>query len=369
MFRIPLSSLSACVVAIFVSVAPVGLAAEPAPSPFPRLSSETTLTRIAFGSCLDEEKAPPAWQTILDRNPQLFMMVGDNVYADSIAGRYIGPDLRAMAEAYAALNAQPGFQRLRAEVPLLGVWDDHDYGVDDGGVEHPKKAEAKQLFADFFDVPRDDPMRSREGIYRASIHGPPGRRVQVILLDTRWFRSELKRTDRPNEPGRQRYIPDDDPSKTLLGGAQWQWLEQELRKPAEVRLIVSSIQVLADGHGWERWRNQPHELKRLFSLIETTQAKGVLLLSGDRHRAGLYRHIEQSPYPLYELTSSSLNAGVESRRPEVDPQRIGGRLYPGENFGYIEIDWDSAVIHLDVLSLPEGRRVRGVTVAIEELKP
>lgn len=338
------------------------------PTPLPRLSPDTTLTRIAFGSCLDEEKPPPRWETIIDRNPDLFMMIGDNVYADSVGGRYVGPDLAAMASAYATLGSQPGFRKLRAAVPLLAVWDDHDYGVDDGGAFHPNKDDAKRLFADFFDVPVDDPMRSREGIYRSSIHGPVGRRVQIILLDTRWFRSELKRTDKLNEPGRQRYLPDDDPAKTLLGEAQWQWLEQQLRQPAELRLIVSSIQILADGHGWERWRNLPRELQRLFSLIDRTEAKGVILLSGDRHRAGVYRHTSDSPYPLTEITSSSLNAGVDSRRPEVDPQRLGGKLYPGENFGFIDIDWALGVVNLDVLSLPEGRRVRGLTLAIAELQ-
>jgi alkaline phosphatase D len=337
--------------------------------PYPRLDPRLPLERIAFGSCLDEEKPELRWQTLLDRDPQLFMMLGDNVYADSIGSRDVGPDLIEMRRAYARLGTQAGFRELRSKVPLLAVWDDHDYGLNDGGEENPIKVEARSIFADFFDVPVDDPMRSREGTYRAGIYGPPGRRVQIILLDTRYFRSSLKVTDQRNAPGKQRFVPDDDPKKTMLGEAQWRWLEDQLRQPAEVRLIVSSIQVIAEGHGWEGWRTMPLELARLTRLIEESRAKGVIFLSGDRHRAAAYRRVEGTPYPFYELTSSSLTSGVESRQPEVDPQRLGGRLYAGENFGMVQIDWELGVVSLDILSLPQGRRVRGVTLAIAELQP
>jgi alkaline phosphatase D len=356
-------SVSALVLAAFF-VAGTALAA-----PYPRLDPKAPLERIAFGSCLDEEKPAPRWATVLDQNPQVFMMLGDNVYADSVGSRDVGPDLNEMRRAYATLSAEPGFAHLRSRVPLLGVWDDHDYGLNDGGVENPIKVDAKNIFADFFDMPVDDAMRSREGIYRSAIYGPAGRRVQIILLDTRWFRSPLKDTDERNAPGKQRFVPDDDPDKTMLGDAQWQWLETQLRQPAELRLIVSSVQVIAEGHGWEGWRTLPRELVRLTRTIEKTRANGVIFLSGDRHRAAAYRRIDGTPYPFYELTSSSLNSGVSSRQPEIDPQRLGGRLYAGENFGMVQIDWELGVVSLDILSLPTGRRVRGVTLAIAELQP
>ncbi|MBM4232368.1 MAG: alkaline phosphatase family protein [Gammaproteobacteria bacterium] len=336
---------------------------------YPRLDPRLPLERIVFGSCLDEEKTPPRWQTLLDRDPQLFMMLGDNVYADSVGVSDVGPDLVEMRRAYAALDAQAGFRDLRSKVPLLAVWDDHDYGLNDGGEENPIKVEAKSIFADFFDVSADDPMRLREGIYRAGIYGPTGHRVQIILLDTRYFRSPLKPTDQRNAPGKQRFVPDDDPKKTILGEAQWQWLEEQLRQPAELRFIVSSIQVIAEGHGWEGWRMMPLERTRLTRLINETKANGVIFLSGDRHRAAAYRRVEGTPYPFYELTSSSLNSGIESRQPEIDPQRLGGGLYAGENFGMVQIDWELGVVSLDILSLSAGRRVRGVTLAIAELRP
>ena len=355
---------------LVLSAVAIGAVPPAATAPqLPRLAPETLIERIAFGSCLDEEKTPPPWYEIRARQPNLFMMLGDNVYADTESGAYVGPNLDVMRSSYAKLAAQTGFQSLRASTPILAVWDDHDYGVNDGGSENPIKQEAKEIFASFFDVSVDDPMRSREGTYRADIYGPAGRRVQIIQLDTRWLRSPLKETDELNAPGKQRFVPDNDPGKTLLGKTQWEWLAEELRKPADLRFIVSSIQVLAEGHGWERWGNFPHEQRRLFDLIRDTAANGVIFLSGDRHRAAAYRQIKDTPYPFYELTSSSLNAGVASRQPEIDPQRLGGKLYPGENFGEIEIDWARGVVRLDILTLPGAERVRGVTVSLEELRP
>jgi hypothetical protein len=124
-------------------------------SPLPKLTPDTLIERVAFGSCLDEEKTPPPWDDIRARRPDVFMMLGDNVYADTEAGVYVGPNVEVMQRSYAALAAQPSFQALRAETPTLAVWDDHDYGINDGGVENPIKHEAKEIFSKFFDIPAD----------------------------------------------------------------------------------------------------------------------------------------------------------------------------------------------------------------------
>ena len=59
----------------------------------------------------------------------------------------------------------------------------------------------------------------------------------------------------------------------MLGAAQWAWLRAQLLQPAELRLIVSSVQVLAEGHGWEGWDNLPLERTKLLGLIDETAAR------------------------------------------------------------------------------------------------
>ena len=152
-------------------------------------------------------------------------------------------------------------------------------------------------------------------MYSTQVFGPVGRRVQVILLDGRYHRSPLGKGFKPGEPGdgyRGKYIPNTDEGATMLGETQWRWLEQQLKVPADIRLIGSGIQVVADEHGSEKWGNFPNERQRLFKLIRDTKATGVVILSGDRHLAEIARLPGDSVlgvgYPLFDITSSSLNA-------------------------------------------------------------
>ena len=125
-------------------------------------------------------------------------------------------------------------------------------------------------------MPENSARRRREGVYHAEVFGPPGRRVQIILMDTRYFRGPLLRNP-VKGPDAGKYIPNTDRSVTMLGPAQWAWLSDQLSRPAELRLLISSIQVLAQDHGWERWMTLPHERTKLFNLIRSTGAEGVLM--------------------------------------------------------------------------------------------
>lgn len=340
---------------ITVSAGPVSHAESP------RLAENASLERIAFGSCLRQDRPQKIWNDILAVDPQLFLMIGDNVYGDVSSG-----EMRELKAAYAVLDANPDFRRARSSVPFMAIWDDHDYGANDAGAEFPLKEEAERLFRQFWQIPDTDPRAGRPGLYTSSIVGPPGRRVQIVLLDTRTFRSPLKRTDRRGARGKERYLPDADPAKTILGPAQWAWLTEKLRRPADLRLVISSIQVLADGHGWERWGNLPKERQKLFDLIRETGAGRIVFLSGDRHRGALYRNADDSAYPLYEITSSSLNL------PFADPAEIGphqlGRTFGRANFGVIAIDWKASRLALEIRGSGGGIE-RSVEIALSEIEP
>ena len=255
--------------------------------------------------------------------------------------------------------------RLRRSVPHVAIWDDHDYGANDGGAEFPFKAESKAEFIAFWQLAAADPRRSRDGLYHAQLLGPPGRRVQVILLDERWFRSSWKRTDQRDAPGKERYVPDDSADKTMLGEDQWRWLEAQLRQPADVRLIVSGVQVVADGHGWERWGNFPRERERLYRLIGSTGAQGVLLLSGDRHFGALYRESLLTPYPLYEMTSSGMTHPWRDAA-EAGPNRLG-ELFTEYHYGSVDIDWEAAALSLAIRDI-DGKSRRAVRIPFNQLK-
>ncbi|MDH3585390.1 MAG: alkaline phosphatase D family protein, partial [Phycisphaerae bacterium] len=201
----------------------------------------------------------------------------------------------------------------------------------------------QKALLEFFREPPDSPRWKQAGVYTARRFGPAGRRLQVILLDTRTHRSALyakhTRKDAWGMP-RAPYAPHPDPGAGVLGEAQWQWLARVLKEPAQIRIIASSIQLIPAEHGHEKWANFPRERDRFFRLIESTRAGGVILVSGDRHLAEISR-FDDGPYPVLELTTSGLNAGGGGRDDEPNGHRIG-RNYRGTNFGTIEVDWEQA---------------------------
>lgn len=320
-------------------------------------------SRIVFGSCCKQDKPAPIWDAIVAEKPELFLMIGDNIYGDS-------QDMAVLKAKWDTLGAMPGYRKLKQTCRVLATWDDHDYGADDAGVEFPKKKESQQLFLDFFDEPADSSRRKQEGVYTSYEFGPVERRVQVILLDTRYHRSPLKKSGRKKGDSGflGPYTKNTDPGATILGEAQWSWFEAELRKPAIVRIIASSIQVLPNQHYWEKWGNFPQERVRFMQAIRDAKANGVIVLSGDRHSAEISRNDRLVGYPLFEVTSSSLNAPAQPKE-EPNRDRVGG-LHGQENFGVVSIDWSlpDPVITLDLRDVT-GKPIESQKVRLSELAP
>ena len=311
--------------------------ANAAPAEMP--AADQAIDVIAIGSCARQDKPMPGWDVIAAHEPDVFLFLGDNMYADlERKRREITPI--DVAKAYVELAGHDTFERFRRAVPILATWDDHDYGLNDAGKELPFKAASERLMLQFFREPMDSPRWDRPGVYGSWQFGPEGRRVQVILLDTRMFREGLERNPKGRIGGGGPYMPTEDESRTLLGEAQWQWLEGELRKPANVRLIGSSIQVVAREHGWETWGNFPHERQRLYELIGETGADGVIFVTGDRHLMEISRDdTDATPYPMWDFTASGLNEPTKNVR---EPNRFRvGPVHRTTNFGVVQIDWDA----------------------------
>lgn len=316
-------------------------------------SANNEITRIAWGSCANQSKRQPIWNAIAQTNPDLFLFIGDNIYADT-------DNPAIMREKYEVLRQKPEFARFRAAVPILAMWDDHDYGVNDGGIEYAMKDESRKQFCDFWGVPTDSPRRTRpDGIYTSEIFGPDGRKVQIILPDLRWNRTPLLAsfTDRQSyerwaraqfvarKPIPGPYLRNPDDAATMIGNSQWQWLERELEKPADFRIFASSLQVIADFPGWEAWINYHRDHQRLIDAIRQRRANGLICLSGDTHYGEISKLDVNVPYPIWDFTSS----GITEVWPVIPPNsRRVGEAYRDRNFGLIEIDWNTNSVKVSI---------------------
>lgn len=303
--------------------------------------------RIAFGSCAKQSKPQPIWTAVRAARPELFLFLGDNLYADA-------KDADTLRQRYAEFRQVEAMQAFRRDVPHLAIWDDHDFGDDDVGGDYPLKALSQQLFCDAWGEPADSPRRTRPGVYEAYRIERGGHTVQLLVLDLRFNRTPLV-ADPALKQGyaamyakaklgggamKGWYVPNTDPAATLLGEAQWAWLAERLAEPADVRLIASSVQLAAEGTGWEGWNNFPLERQRLVDLIRAKRAEGVVVISGDMHYADLSRWEVPGGYPLWDLTSSGLTEVWDIPTPNL---RRMSDVYAAINFGLVDLDFSAAV--------------------------
>jgi alkaline phosphatase D len=286
---------------------------------------------IAFGSCDNQKLENNLWPAVLKNNPNVWVWGGDNIYSDTY-------DMEKMALDYKTQKEESEYMKVVNSTRVLGTWDDHDYGLNDGGEEYEMRKESQQLFLDFMDVPANDPRRERGGVYHAELFETANGSVKVIVLDTRYFRTSLTKS----EMQKRRYQPNPYGEGTILGEAQWQWLESELNNSrADFNILVTSIQLLSGEHGFETWANFPHEQDKLYALIKSSKAKGVMVLSGDRHISEFSKkEIKGLRYPLIDFTSSGLTHVYSSFSGEPNQYRVG-EVISQKSFGVVRFNFET----------------------------
>jgi alkaline phosphatase D len=288
---------------------------------------------MAFGSCNRQDAPQPLWKPILADHPDLWIWMGDNIYGDS-------PVMDTLRAKYARQNANQDYQLLKASTPIIGVWDDHDYGINDGDKRFAQKKESRDLMFDFLGMPADALERRREGGYSAHTYGTGDQQVKVILLDGRYFRDTLSRLDRQYQVNL---------TGQMLGDAQWKWLEQELNtSTARVNFIVSGVQFLPTEHVYEKWANFPKEREKLLDLIARSGAQTPILMSGDRHISEIMK-LEDTRFPggLIEITASGLTHTWSGIAEEKNSFRVS-ELIAKLNYGMASFDWAKNQILLEI---------------------
>ena len=303
-----------------------------------KLNSISTLNQFTFGSCNKEDLPQPYWKQMTKLKSQLFLMTGDNIYGDAKTMT------KLLRKYQRQINRKP-FQDFLKHTPIIGTWDDHDYGLNNSNSQMNKKAQRQRIFLDFILEPKNSPRRKRKGIYTSYQFGPVGKQVKFILFDTRYFRDTLVNG-----------------KKDILGKAQWTWFEDQIRNStANIHFIVSSTTVFyADKKGsrGEEWYDYPESKKRLLYLLDKHNVSGPVFLTGDKHFSTyLEKKHNGKVYPEYvssSLTHPSLPWGAMFK------QILGGpRIRTRPNFGMVTIDWnnsDGPLIGYHIYSSRKGKR-------------
>lgn len=286
---------------------------------------ETRTARIAFGSCNRQNLPQSHWNTISERSqPTHWLWIGDAVYAKN-------NKIPGLHYAYQQLLSNANYSGFSSQVHVDGVWDDHDYGVNDAGNNVKDRRVRQVLYEDFIkghflDATRYTETESvRNGLYHDLDISMGNKVVKVVFLDTRSFRDNHWLPSL----GQVKQIPlsaiiasairgsysvvglGRSYSGKVLGEEQWNWLESTLASStADMHIVVSSIQIMTSNPVVESWGHFPVEKKRLFSLFQRTNPKGLVMLSGDVHMGELSKtsfvREDGSHGEWVEITSSGM---------------------------------------------------------------
>ena len=277
-----------------------------------RINAVKNVTRIAFGSCNDQNDAQPLWDDLALIRPDIFIWGGDAIYAD-------WETAYDMKSSYHKQFYQKDYKKFRSTTPIIGTWDDHDYAFDNANGTLQTKDTSKKLFLDFLEEPQDSLRRIQQGVYTSYEFQSADKKIKIILLDNRYFK-------------------DLDPEAPMLGKTQWRWLEQELKaSTADAHFIMTGLSVFSPLLPYtEEWAEKPNEINRMLHLIKTYNPKGVMFLTGDKHFASIFQN-----YGQLEFMASGMT--------HVAPRKTWwylGTKYPttyfGLNYGLIDISWEGS---------------------------
>ena len=317
---------------------------------------------LAFGSCNRQNKPQHHWDVIGGLNPTHFAWIGDAVYSKSVG-------IPKLQEAYHNLTTNPHYSKFTDHVIVDGVWDDHDYGINDAGRHASHQSERKAEFMKFLSHgSRNTDLRiDHDGLYHIMQVDLNGNMIKLIFLDTRTFRDDhwIRSLGEMSFKGSAIIAASLRAAYSTLGFArqydgemlgepQWKWLEQTLQESKEEgvasNIVVSSVQVLTTNPLFESWGHFPTEKRRLFDLMQKTDPAGLMFLSGDVHLSEIsvakFTRADGNIGEWPEVTSSGLtHTCADGLLGFVCPivmslcshhRRAGKSLYLGKNFGTLE---------------------------------
>jgi len=242
---------------------------------------DAPLSLIWGADTFDSYQPFRVFQAMRGRNADIFLYLGDTIYAD--LGQPRATTLDEYRQKYRRNRQDAALRAYLASTSTWVVWDDHEV-ANNFGSEHPRLATGLRAFLEAWPIrtPAGQPTR----LYRSLRWG---RTAEIFILDTRQHRSSAAAPDGPG--------------KTMLGVAQKQWLLDGLqRSAAAIKVVASSVALrYASRDSWVGYARERDEILR---FIRDHQIQNVLFLAADVHYAALIQH----PEGLHEAIAGPLAA-------------------------------------------------------------
>jgi alkaline phosphatase D len=246
--------------------------------------------KFAAASCMSDdylENQSQMWTALRESRPDFLILLGDNNYAAIVDKVNKSPlPLSVLWERYAESALKLDLYHFRDLIPTVAIWDDFDYGMRDGGANHPYGRESKKAFEAYFAQNKTaDFPEYEKGPGISAAWNSFG--LSFLLLDNRSFRTD----------------------STHFGKPQEDWVISRLKRTQNPAWLVSGDQWFGGYHRFESYEgNHKDSFKEFLSSLKDTKAN-VVFLSGDRHLSEIMKiEPELLGYETYEFTSSPMHA-------------------------------------------------------------
>lgn len=252
---------------------------------------EEKRVRFAVASCMDSgyKEQADMWESLLAKKPDVLFLIGDNVYANIGIPKGMGASPERLWETYTQTRKTLALFRAKTLVPIVAVWDDNDYGMNDGNRQFTHKEASTKIFYAFFgQMPLSPAFTEGPGIsrlYRAFGH-------RFFVMDNRSLRSESNAKE-----------------ETHWGLETEKWLFDALKTDKTPTWILSGDQIFGGYHPFESMeRDHPASFKRLLSALHDSTAPAAFI-TGDRHLTELMKiPTKEAGFETFELTTSPIHA-------------------------------------------------------------
>ena len=263
--------------------------------------------KFAFTSCQNYEQGLfTAYQQMMRDDVDLVFHLGDYIY-EYESGRngkvrtHLGPEIASLADyrvRHSQYRSDPLLHQMHANAPWFVTWDDHEFDnncADDVSEEKgvdpvvylQRRANAYQAYYEMMPLRRRSlPKGPHLQLYRQASFG---RLAHFMVLDERQYRSDQPNGDGKN-PLNEAAL---DPSQSLLGAKQRNWLYRSLRQ-SESKWNVMAQQVMmgmvgfpTDGepsvYSMDQWPGYAAERMSLVRFLKERQVSNPVVLTGDIH--------------------------------------------------------------------------------------